>query len=449
MTEFIVIQVGQCGNQIGNAFWPLALYEHGICVDNVKPSIKKMQDEALHSFFQVSTNKHCLNIEDLKNCKVKARAILIDMETSVVERFHNSKLRDLFDRTYSLTDSPGSGNNWAFGHYEAGRLHKERIRDVIRLAAEDCSSLHGFLLFFSLSGGTGSGLGTAVLNYLQQDFPYIERIVVCVHPGKERDVVTSPYNVALSLTQLVEGATCVLPIDNKALGKICGQKNIIKDPLSSDPYQRVNGIIVRMLLNLTSGSRFPGSLNFDLSDLPTNLVPYKGMHFLSSSVSPVSFSREAKMNILKRRKEIFYSACSEDHHLIQVNSLAGTVHTAALLARGDISYSSLVSFQDSLLGKLKSSPMGVTLGLCSVPPHDFPVSLLLLSNSSSMASFFSDSINEFNALFSRKAYIHHYLKVDEFEMDEFLQARESLMSEVEIYSKSYESAPIPRFSVVT
>ncbi|CAH1397821.1 unnamed protein product [Nezara viridula] len=448
MSEFIVIQVGQCGNQIGNAFWPLVLYEHGICVDKlVKPSLKAVQDEAFHSFFDSPSYKKCHNIEDLKRCKVKARAILIDMETSVVERFHNCRLRDLFDRTYSITDSPGSGNNWAFGHYEAGNLHKNKIREMIRSAAECCSSLNGFLLFFSLAGGTGSGLGTAVLQYLQDDFPNIDRIVACVHPGEHRDVVTSPYNIAFSLSKLALGATCVFPVDNKSLSKICGKTKVTKDPLTSDLYQKVNAVIVRMLLNLTSGARFPGSLNFDLGDLPTNMVPYKGMHFLASSICPLVSGSEIGINILKRKKELLHSVCNEDHHLIQLNALSGKVHTAALIARGDIPFSTAVDFQERLIAKIKRKPMGITLGLSSVPPHDSPVSLLLLTNSSSMSTFFSQAVNDFNSLYFRKAYTHHYLKVDDFEFEEFSGAREVLLSQVDAYTKTYEDIHIPRINV--
>lgn len=68
----MAILVGQCGNQIGHAFWPLVLYEHGICAENVKPSLKKMRCEALHSFFKVEENKCSVGI-DLMKCKIKAR----------------------------------------------------------------------------------------------------------------------------------------------------------------------------------------------------------------------------------------------------------------------------------------------------------------------------------------------------------------------------------------
>lgn len=41
--------------------------------------------------------------------------------------------------------------------------------------AEKCSRLHGFLTMHSLGGGTGSGLGTAVLKLLADNYPTVDR----------------------------------------------------------------------------------------------------------------------------------------------------------------------------------------------------------------------------------------------------------------------------------
>ncbi len=46
MRESIVIQVGQCGNQIGRDFWSLLLQEHMNTMEG---------DSALDSFFQLSS----------------------------------------------------------------------------------------------------------------------------------------------------------------------------------------------------------------------------------------------------------------------------------------------------------------------------------------------------------------------------------------------------------
>ena len=82
MTQSIMVQIGQCGNQIGYRFWEEALKEHATV------NKKGIYDEALSSFFQnfekktgnaIPVNDGINKIEDLK-----ARAVLIDMEEELL-----------------------------------------------------------------------------------------------------------------------------------------------------------------------------------------------------------------------------------------------------------------------------------------------------------------------------------------------------------------------------
>lgn len=76
----------------------------------------------------------------------------------------------------------------------------------------------GFLSFWLppyLFLGTGSGLGTFVLNLLEDEFPEVYRFVTAVYPSGEDDVITSPYNSVLAMKELNEHADCVLPIENE------------------------------------------------------------------------------------------------------------------------------------------------------------------------------------------------------------------------------------------
>lgn len=58
------------------------------------------------------------------------------------------------------------------------------------------------------------------------------------------------------------------------------------------PFDGMNGIAASLLLNMTSSMRFDGSLNVDLNDITMNLVPFPRMHFLLSSMSPLTSSRD-------------------------------------------------------------------------------------------------------------------------------------------------------------
>lgn len=84
------------------------------------------------------------------------------------------------------------------------------------------------------------------------------RFVSCVYPLGTEDVITCPYNMALSTQYLNQTATCVFPIENRALQGIVNMQlnernsaETIKYVTGCQPYQDMNSIIANMLLHLT------------------------------------------------------------------------------------------------------------------------------------------------------------------------------------------------------
>ncbi|KAJ8666464.1 hypothetical protein QAD02_008126 [Eretmocerus hayati] len=473
MSQFLTVQVGQCGNQIGSAFWPLVLHEYGVetkasGVDLLKfhrshhKNSKELSD-AFSSFFHIpksngydssSLFKH---ISDLETAHVKARAVLIDMEDSVVGRFRHGPLRNLFDQTCTVTNYPGSGNNWAVGYYTHGIEYHSKIENAIRLAVEKCDCLHGFLVMNSLGGGTGSGIGTATLKLLDDCYPHVDRFVSCIYPASTQDVVTAPYNVLLSTRKLIEHATCVFPAENRALQDMCNihlhskKENVDQEKYNASclPYQDMNSIIVNMLLHLTSGSRFPGSLNTDMNELATNLVAYPQLHYIFSSVSPIALTapRIATTNTTKYQDELFANAWSKSNQLIKIDPLQqGSLVTGAVhIYRGESSLTDIRKNIDRFQIKARFTPWSkeaMKVGLCSVPPAGHPASLLCLVNSTAMANLFKDIIHQFNRLYKKKAHIHHYLQVEQFDADDFIESREKVADVYNSYAKIERQTPL-------
>ena len=152
--------------------------------------------------------------------QLKARAVLIDMEESVVNYSHKSNIGEIFDPGLSITSQSGSGNNWATGFCDYGSQYRESILDSLRHAAEKCDTMGSWFLIHSMGGGTGSGLGTYILSILRDEFPETERLVTSVYPSEDDDVITSPYNTTLAMNQLTEFADSVFPVDNLSLDTI-------------------------------------------------------------------------------------------------------------------------------------------------------------------------------------------------------------------------------------
>ena len=100
--EIVTIQVGQCGNQIGLAFWDLLLKEHLL---GTEPALF---NESFSSFFKnldhkqkllplydvSKTNQERPNLRKIRN--LRARAVIVDTEEGVVNQIKKSKLGSIF-----------------------------------------------------------------------------------------------------------------------------------------------------------------------------------------------------------------------------------------------------------------------------------------------------------------------------------------------------------------
>jgi tubulin epsilon len=60
-------------------------------------------------------------------------------------------------------------------------------------------------------------------------------------------------------------------VDNGSLVKIYDQKK-------TDAFDTMNNIVANLLLNMTSSMRFEGSMNVDINDIVTNLIPFPSLN---------------------------------------------------------------------------------------------------------------------------------------------------------------------------
>lgn len=446
MTQSIVVQVGQCGNQIGCRFWDLALREHTQLGDGTT------SDTAVWNFFRMAQNAK----EELR-----ARAVMVDMEEGVINSILRTPFGNMLSNHQFITDVSGSGNNWAVGFHEYGPKYRDKIAEHVRMEAELCDCLQNFFLLHSLGGGTGSGLGTAVLEMLSEEFPKVFRFSMPVFPSSMDDVVTSPYNTVFALSKISEFADFSCPIENEALIGICdrigkAEANTKQSIASSKgcvlgqkarPFDQMNNIVANLLLNLTSSVRFSGELNVDLNDICTNLVPHPKLHFLVSSITPLYSLLDVSLPP-RNLDQMFTDAFSPHHQLVECDVRGGTMLACGLLARGKVTMSDLRRNLDRIRGSLKFvhwNQEGWKTGLCSVAPVQHPYSLLTLSNTSSFHRVLCRLRADFLKLYNRKAHVHHFLQVAPVEDSHFQEALGSLAN----LCAEYRSMEVTDFSKLT
>lgn len=102
----------------------------------------------------------------------------------------------------------------------------------------------GFVLTHSIGGGTGSGLGSHLLERLSDAFPKKLLQTYSVFPNSsEGDVVVQPYNSVLAMKRLVEHADAVVVLDNKALARICAERLDVQNASYTQTNQLVRCLV--------------------------------------------------------------------------------------------------------------------------------------------------------------------------------------------------------------
>ena len=88
------------------------------------------------------------------------------------------------------------------GFYTDGAELVDSLTDATRREVESCECLQGLQMVHGLGGGTGSGLGTLLINKMREEYPDKIMTTFSIFPSpKVSDTVVEPYNATLALHQ--------------------------------------------------------------------------------------------------------------------------------------------------------------------------------------------------------------------------------------------------------
>jgi len=129
--------------------------------------------------------------------------------------------------------------------------------DRIRKLADNCTGLQGFLVFNAVGGGTGSGLGSLLLERLSVDYGKKSKLGFTVYPSPQVSTsVVEPYNSVLSTHSLLEHTDVSILLDNEAIYDICRRSLDIERPTYTNLNRLVSQVcLVRQCLLLSKRIR--------------------------------------------------------------------------------------------------------------------------------------------------------------------------------------------------
>ncbi|XP_059472359.1 tubulin beta chain-like [Neocloeon triangulifer] len=409
-------------------YWKQIAAEHGIDLEGNQVGTAEQLGSGDSVFkFNPDANRHI------------ARAILLDLEPGVVEAVRSGAAGRLFQPANIIYGQSGAGNNWAKGHYTEGAEIVDSVLDVARHEADDCDVLQGFQLVHSLGGGTGSGLGTLMLSKLKEEFP--DRIFnsFSVAPSaKVSDTVVEPYNAVFTLASLIENSEGTFLVDNEALYNIC-HRTLGK---STPTYSDLNGLVAQTMAGVTASLRFPGQLNSDLRKLAINLVPFPRLHFYMSGYAPLTRTQDAEFEFKSSVRELMHQLTVGRNFLVDCDPNHGRYLTMAAILRGNFSMNEVETEFAAMQKKHSAAfvpwvPNNVTISSCAIPPIGRERSATVIGNNSAIAEVFKRLVNQFEAMFAKRAYLHWFTG-EGMDLQEFHEASKNVRDLISEYQQRGE-----------
>ena len=126
------------------------------------------------------------------------------MEAKVVSRCLSIDGMMKYDKTAAFWGQCGSGNNWAYGFNVVSKLLKKEIDHQIGTILEKYDCIDGFIIMQSLAGGTGSGLGSYITEYINDMDLNRPILNLSVWPHSTGEVNVQNYNTMLTLQKIDE-----------------------------------------------------------------------------------------------------------------------------------------------------------------------------------------------------------------------------------------------------
>ncbi|KAL2885027.1 Tubulin gamma chain [Ceratocystis lukuohia] len=447
--EIITIQAGQCGNSIGSQFWQQLCQEHGIS-----------QDGNLEDFATEGGDRKDVFYYQSDDTRYIPRAILIDLEPRVLNSIQTSPYGNIYnpENFYIGKSGAGAANNWGDG-YQTGEHVHEDIIEMIDREAEGSDSLEGFMLLHSIAGGTGSGLGSFLLERLNDRFPkkIIQTYSVFPDTTNSGDVVVHPYNSILTMRRLTQNADSVVVLDNGALSHIAADRLHVQEP----SFAQTNQLVSTVMSASTTTLRYPGYMHNDLVSILASLIPTPRCHFLMTAYTPFTGDQVGQAKTVRKTTvlDVMRRLLQPKNRMVSTMPTKKSCYISILnVIQGEVDptdvHKSLLRIRERRLATfIPWGPASIQVALTKKSPY-IPMNHRLGGNASprsrchfsadlcvSILQLFKKIARQFDGMKKRNAFLEAYKKTAPFSenFDEFDESRQVVADLIAEYEAAENS----------
>jgi len=307
----------------------------------------------------------------------------------------------------------GTGNNYAKGMFTDGVDIRDMTLEAIRKEMELCHNPSGFQMIHALGGGTGSGMGSLLMQMLKDEYPKSLLLNYTVIPSsKVSEVVVEPYNSILACPSLISNSDVTVLLDNENLYDICHQTLRLDSPILAD----LNFVMAKAMAGLSATYRFPSRGHVDWAAMKCVMVPSPKLHFFLPGFAPLN----------SRGVQPYRTFDVQDitHQLLNGHILLGGKEFQKNLAGGGRYLTALALYRGfrlreweverSLTGFEEKNPFlfanwmpyHFLHGMCDTPPTGMKIGASFLANHTGSRNIWGRLLKKYRKMFKRKAFLH-------------------------------------------
>lgn len=446
------LQFGQCGNQVGHELFTTLAKD----IRASKPGVSYRDNDV---YIQNSVNQWFE--EDADSDKLYARAVLVDTENKVVQesfKRQSSNSQWAYNEQMCAVRSGGAGNNWALGYQRKGPELLENVLEALRIQNEKVDRLSGIFSIMSSAGGTGSGVGSFIMENIRDEYSRKAFFNAVILPFEEGEVVTQSYNTLLSLAKILTVSDATLLLQNDHLHSMLSSLLNLKTVGISD----LNSLIaLKMAGSFQPLQDTPFSLKLSMSDIISHIAPHPAFKYFCVKSSPHipkesrRFEGGSQWSVLSKhmRQMLRINSLSSDSvtlnwELKQPSSVPPSVHSTTqfscsvanhLITRGLAFSNNQYRPEEDFIGR-GIHPRWTPENAAFTHSHqtrrfnDQDKFAFLVSNNSELHAPLNTVVDKAWKMFTHKAYMHQYLRFGLMEED-FVDAFVKLESVVKAYKE--------------
>lgn len=255
-----------------------------------------------------------------------------------------------------------------------------------------------------------------------------------------------PYNSVLTTHSCMEYSGIDYLFDNEACFRISHKNLDVERPT----YTNLNRLIAQVLSSVTAPLRFESSLNCNLVEFQTNLVPFPRIHFPLVAYAPTMPPEKAYHERLSVSQ--LTNLCFEpSNQMVNCDPHKGKYMSCCCMYRGDITPKDVNAAIATIKGKQNIKfvdwcPTGFKVGINYQPPTTVPGgdlaavmrALCLLTNTTAIVKAWSRIDRKFDLMFAKRAFVHWYIS-EGMEEGEFSEARNDMAA----LEQDYKEAGMP------